>query len=103
MTEYLIICLSPLDKKREAKVIKQTNFQDAIKMADNKRKKGFDAFIIRKDVVKNDYTNELEECFVVENYGYYKVYNIVNKIIFTFVVSLVLGFLYLYYKYLNRH
>ena len=103
MTEYLIICLTPLSKKRKANIIKSNNLEDAIKISENQRRRGNDAIIIRKDMVKNNYTERLEDVYVAENYGYYKTYDLVNKIIFSFVVVLILGFLYLYYKYLNNH
>jgi hypothetical protein len=78
------------------------NLEDARKMGMNKRKNGFDVLIIKKEVVHNEWTKKDEESYSVEKFGYYKVYNFINKIILLFVVILLSLFLYLYFKFVNN-
>lgn len=102
MTEYLVLCLSPLSKSRVAQMWTLNTLEDAQKMGINKRKNGFDVLIIKKDVKINEYTNKEEKDYSIEKFGYYNTYNFINKIILGFVFILLALFLYLYYKFVNK-
>lgn len=102
MTEYIVLCLSPLSKTRDAQMFSLKTLEDAEKMGANKRKKGFDVLIVKKQVSHNDWSNKDEETYSVEKFGYYYTYNFINKIILGFVFILLVLFLYLYYKFVNK-
>ena len=102
MSEYIVLCLSPLSKNRVAQMWNCRGLEDAEKMGLNKRKNGYDVLIIKKEVVYNDWAKKEEETYSVEKFGYYKVYNFINKIILIFVFILLSLFIYLYYKFVNK-
>jgi hypothetical protein len=102
MTEYIVVCLNPFNKKRKVTILKQTDLIDAFKIGENHRRSGNDVFILRKEVIKSESSGKDESIYTLENYGYYKVYNFINKIIFLFIVILILGIMYLYFKFFKQ-
>jgi hypothetical protein len=75
---------------------------DAHKLGLNKRKSGFDVLIIKKNVVFNAWSSNEDVSYIVERFGYYKVYIFLNKIILAFVFILLAIFLYLYFKFVKK-
>jgi hypothetical protein len=102
MTEYIVVSIDPFSKKRKVTVSKQNSSVNAYKIAENQRRTGKDVFVLKKELIKNPYNDNVESTYTVENYGYYKVYAFLNKIISIIILFIILGIAYLYYKFFHH-
>lgn len=93
MTKYFVVSITPFRNK--ALIIEAESEEEAIKIAKERRHKHKADVLIAK---KEDGNNE----FILEKYGYYKVYDFLNKILLGIAIMLILLFSYLYFKYLKR-
>jgi hypothetical protein len=92
MTKYFVVCFKPFDKGVSIKEAK--DLEDAIAIAHKKRRSGGSDVVIVKKGEDGKYS--------LERYGYYKVYDWLNKILLFFVIMLILFISYLYFKYLKK-
>jgi hypothetical protein len=102
MTEYIVVSIDPFSNKRKLTIINQDSSVNAYKMAENQRRTGKDVIVLKKELIKNTYNQKEESTYTVENYGYYKVYALLNKIISIIILFMILGIVYLYYKFFHH-
>jgi len=94
MSDYLLILVEPFSHKIKTYVVE--NEQDALKIADKKKKRGYDFVIVKRD--KNE--QGLDE-YKLSKKGYVKLYDALNKILFLLAIMLSALFSYLYYKFIH--
>lgn len=102
MNDYIVLFFEPLSSKRVVEVLRADNLNDAKKLAETKNSKRKDVIIAKKSIHKNKISGEDEEVYTIERYGYYKVYNFINKIFFVISVLLLALFIYLYFNFLTK-
>jgi hypothetical protein len=102
MSDYIVICLDPISKKRKVEILNYKGEDVAKKMAMNKKKQGLDVFLIKKNIVINKYNGKEEEELTLEKFGYFATYNFLNKIYSLIALILLCLISYLYFKYVPK-
>jgi len=102
MNDYIVLFFEPLSSKRKVGVFRVDNLEDAKKLAKSRKSRGGDVIIAKKSIYTNKINGNEEEVYTIERYGYYKVYNFINKIFLLLSVILLVLFCYLYFKFLNQ-
>jgi hypothetical protein len=93
MGKYYVASIKPFGRK--CSIFEANSYDDAIVISkERKDKYKEDVIIVKKSEEGND--------FIVEKYGYYKVYDFVNKILLGIATMLIFFISYLYYKYYLR-
>jgi len=99
MTEYLVIMFESF--KKNVKFEKFEDLNKAKEFGNKNRRKGLDVVIVRKDTTFNS-KNEADERYYLEKFGYYKVYDFINKILMLLFFMLIAFFCYLYFKFVKK-
>jgi hypothetical protein len=102
MNDYIVLIVEPLSSKRKVDVFRANTLEDAKKVAKSRKSNSGDVIIAKKSIHTNKFNGEEEEVYTIERYGYYKVYNFMNKIFLLLSVVLFALFTYLYFKFLNQ-
>jgi hypothetical protein len=90
MGKYYVVVVKPFSNK--CFVLEADSHDEAIIIAKNRKDKYKEDVIIARK-------NDEDDNFIIEKYGYYKVYNFFNKIILVIAIMLIFLISYLYYKY----
>jgi hypothetical protein len=93
MIKYYVVVVKPFSNK--CFVFEADSYEVAINISKNRKDKYKEDVIIAKK-------NEDDDNFIIEKYGYYKVYNFFNKIILAIAIMLLFFISYLYYKYFSK-
>lgn len=99
MEKYIVLYFKPLDKKRVVKKFEVDSLEVAKKLADNKKKHFYDVLIVKEVNSCEDGKKERVQYELVR-FGYYKVYNSINYIIYCCMLVFLIFFFY--YLYLNK-
>lgn len=99
MDEYIVVYFSPFNRNANFK-----KFEDKQKAKEFCQgiKKNKDCVIVKKEVKLNRRTNKNEDSYIIEKYGYYRVYDFLYKILFIGFFMLIIFISYLYFKFKNK-
>ena len=79
MSEFIVVYFESF--KRYVKFESFDNFSKAVEFGNTLKKKGKDVVIVKKTSKFNDKKKEVEDFYEIQKFGYYKVYNFINKIL----------------------
>lgn len=100
MNEYVVVYFESFKKYVKFKEFK--DLKEAVEYGNELKRSGKDVVIVKRVPTVNRRTRELEYSYKIEKFGYYKVYNFINKILILFFFMIIAFFCYLYFKFFKK-